>query len=130
MPSTGAVPRIYAWLTAQRNLTVFVAILVAIPTAYAFHSLVGVGRLSGDFLLLLTLAVGVPTAYDDYWPRYDRTWKAVAWVLAACAVATAEFTGLYLLGREAIGLSPLFASIGAFLVTDLGNLAWLSRRRP
>lgn len=125
MPSTRAA-RLSAWLTAQRNVTIFAAILIALPVAYAFHAAVGGGP--GDFLLLMTLAVGVPTAYDDYWPRYDRTWQAVGWVVLACAVVTVEFTGLYLAGT-ALGLGPFPAAIGAFLPTSLGNLAWLARWR-
>lgn len=127
MPSRSPLSRVREWTTAQRNATIVTAIVVAIPTAYAFHTVIG--GTSGDFLLLMTLAVGVPQAYDEYWPRYDRTWTAVAWVLAACAVATGEFVGLHLLGVEVLALSPFLAGVGAFLLTYLGNLAWLSRRR-
>lgn len=129
MSPTRVAADLYRRATSQRNVTIYTAIAVALPTAYAFQSTVGASELSGDFLLLMTLAVGVPTAYDEYWPRYDRTWKAVAWVLVACAVATAEFVGLYLLATAVLGLSPLVGGIGAFLVTDVGNLLWLSRRR-
>lgn len=128
MPSTRSVSRIYEWATTQRNLTIFVAILVAVPTSYAFQSMVSGGGSTGDFLLLMTLAVGVPTAYDEYWPQYEQTWKAITWVLAACLVVTIEFVGLYLVGTDYVRLSPFYASIGAFLITDLGNLAWLSIR--
>lgn len=130
MPSSTA-SRLYARAITRRNLTIFVAIVVALPTAYAFRSTVGHGQRSGGFLLLLTLAVGVPTAYDEYWPDYDRTWKAVAWVLVACTVATAEFVGIYLAETALVGLPPVHAAVGAVLVTDVGNLAWLSvcRRR-
>lgn len=76
----------------------------------------------------MALAVGVPTAYDEYWPQYDQTWKAITWVLAACLLVTIEFVGLYLIGTEYVSLSPFSASIGAFPITDLGNLAWLSVR--
>jgi hypothetical protein len=86
-------------MTTQRNLTVFTAILV-----------------------------GVPTAYDEYWSKYDRARTAVVWTVTACVVATVEFTGFYLLGVELLDLAPLFASVGAFLVTELGNLSWLAVR--
>jgi len=129
MPSTSAVSGVFDRATTQRNLTIFVAILVAVPTAYAFQTIVAGGASVGDFLLLVTLAVGVPTAYDERWPRYNRTWKAVAWVVVACAVVAVEFAALYLVGTEYVGLDPAYASIGAFLVTDLGNLAWLSARQ-
>jgi len=128
MPSTSTVTRIYNWATTQRNLTIFVAILVAVPTAYGFQSIVSGGGSSGEFLLLMTLAVGVPTAYDEFWPRYNQTWKAIAWVLAACFVVAVEFVSLYFIGTEYVSLSPFYASTGAFLITDLGNLAWLSGR--
>jgi len=113
------------WATTQRNFTIFTAILVAIPAAYAFQTTVGGAGQAGDFLLLVTLAVGIPSAYDEYWPPYDRTWKAVGWVLVACSVVTVEFTGLYLLGSRYLQLSPFSAAIGTFLLTDLVNLAWL-----
>jgi len=129
MESQSTSSDISARLMTQRNLTIFTAILIAVPTAYAYHSMVGGNGQSGDFLLLMTLAVGVPTAYDEYWPRYEQTWKAIAWVLVACAIATIEFIGLYTAGAELADLSPFVASVGAFLITDLGNLAWLSVRR-
>lgn len=130
MPSP-TVARVSDWVTSQRNLTIFVAILVAVPTAYAFQSRVTGGGSPGDFLLLLTLAVGVPTAYDEYWPRYDQTWKAILWVLTACLVATVEFVALYLGGTGYVNLSPFSAAVGAFLVTDLGGFALLAaRKRP
>lgn len=130
MPSTRVLARFFERATTQRNVTIVVAILVAVPTAYAFRSAVPGGDSAADFLLLLTLAVAVPTAYDERWPRYDQTSTAVAWILGACLVATVAFAGLYLLGTAVVGLSPLFASVAAFLVTDLGGLALLSTRGP
>ncbi|MFC7174428.1 hypothetical protein ACFQL0_15900 [Haloplanus litoreus] len=116
------------WATSQRNLTIFVSIFAAFPLSRipinSFRECI-----SGSFLLLVTLAVGVPTAYDEYWPQYDQTWKAIGWILLACAVVTIEFIGLYIVGTEYLDLTPLYASAGAFLVTDLGNLAWLSFRQ-
>lgn len=129
MDSVTVARRLYSWATTQRNLTIFVAILVAVPTAYAFQTRTAGGEHVGNFLLLMTLAVGVPTAYDEYWPQYDRTWKALAWVVAACAIATTEFTGLYLVGVEIAELTPNHAAVGSFIVTDLGNVAWLSIRQ-
>ncbi|MFB6171225.1 MAG: hypothetical protein ABEJ23_01740 [Haloarculaceae archaeon] len=126
MPSTSASTRLRDRVATQRNVTIVVAILVAVPTAYAVQSTVGSD--AGGFLLLVTLAVGVPTAYDEYWPAYDRTWLAVAWVLAACAVAAVTFTALSLVGT-AVGLSPALAAGVAFLVTGLGGSALLARRR-
>ncbi|AZH26202.1 hypothetical protein [Haloplanus aerogenes] len=127
MPSTNRLAGVYAWVTDQRQVTILVAILVALPTAYAFHATFGGDTTGGGFLLLMTLAVGVPTAYDTHWPAYDRTWQAVGWVFAACVVATVEFVGLYLVGT-ALGLAPIPAAIGAFLVTYLGTFAWLASR--
>jgi hypothetical protein len=115
-------------MTTQRNLTILVAILVSVPIAYGFRAVVGGADFGGSFLLLMTLAVGVPTAYDEFWPKYDRTWDAIIWVVAACIVATTEFTGLYLMGTGLGNLSPFLGSTGAFLITHLGNIAWLSVR--
>jgi hypothetical protein len=97
-------------MTIQRNLTILVAILVSVPIAYGFRAVVGGADFGGSFLLLMTLAVGVPTAYDEFWPKYDRTWDAIIWVVAACIVATTEFTGLYLMGTGLGNLSPFLGS--------------------
>jgi len=129
MPSTSVLSRVTAWTTSQRNLTIFVSILVAFPLSYGFQSITAGSASAGGFLLLVTLAVGIPTAYDEYWPRYDQTWKAIGWILLACLVVTIEFVGLYIVWTEYANLIPLYASTGAFLVTDLGNLAWLSLRQ-
>jgi hypothetical protein len=129
VPSTSFGSRVTNWATSQRNLTIFVSIFVAVPLSYAFQSIVFESASAGSFLLLVTLAVGVPTAYDEYWPQYDQTWKAIGWILIACVVVTIEFIGLYIVGTEYLDLTPLYASAGAFLVTDLGNLAWLSFRQ-
>jgi hypothetical protein len=129
MPSTSMSSNVPDWMTTQRNLTILVAILVAVPIAYGFRVMVSGADFGGSFLLLMTLAVGVPSAYDEYWPKYDRIWDAIVWVVAACVVATTEFIGLYLVGTELGNLSPFPASIGAFLITDLGNLALLSVRK-
>lgn len=79
----------------QLTITIFVTILVVVPTAYAFQSMVSREGLAGDSLLLMRLTVGVPTAYDKYWPHYNQTWKAIVWVLATGLVVTSEFVGLY-----------------------------------
>jgi hypothetical protein len=129
MPSTSFGSRVTNWATSQRNLTIFVSIFAAFPLSYAFQSIVSENASAGSFLLLVTLAVGVPTAYDEYWPQYDQTWKAIGWILIACVVVTIEFSGLYIVGTEYLDLTPLYASAGAFLVTDLGNLVWLSLRQ-
>ena len=129
MPSSSTSSSVLNWMTTQRNLTILVAILVAVPIAYGFRVVVSGADFSGSFLLLMTLAVSVPAAYDEYWQKYDRIGDAVAWVVAACVVVTTEFTGFYFIGTKLADLSPLLGSIGAFLITDLGNLAWLSVRK-
>ncbi|MFD1570413.1 hypothetical protein [Halorubrum laminariae] len=125
MSETSTVVTIRSWATAQRQVAILAAIIVAIPTTYGFQSAVDGDAFAGSFFLLMTLAVGVPSAYDDYWPHYDQTSKAVAWVLAACAVAAVEFTALYLAGTALIDISWV-APVGAFSVTYLGNLAVLA----
>jgi hypothetical protein len=127
MPSTSNGKSLLDRALSQRNVTIYTAILVAVPTAYAFH--VWSGAEGGDFLLLMLLAVGVPTAFDDLWSPYDRTWKAVAWVLAACGVAAVEFVGLFVICRDVLSLSPFLASVGAFVWTTAMNLAWLVVRQ-
>ena len=123
MPSTSTLGTIRERATTQRNVTILTAILVAVPVAYAFH--LWSDAQQGEFLLLMILAVGVPTAFDDFHGPFDRTWKALLWILAACAVVTVEFVGLYVVSTDALGQSPFLASVGAFLVTTMLNLAWL-----
>lgn len=125
MPSTSTLSHLYERATTQRNVTIYTAILVGVPGAYAFQEAVGA---SGDgFLLLLLLAVGVPTAYDEHWPHYDRTWQAVAWVLVACLVVWIEYAALYLAGTTFTPLSSFQAGVAAFLVTSFGDFLLLSR---
>lgn len=129
--STSTTSNIRDWLTTQRQLTIVTAIVVALPTTYAFQSMIDGDPFAGSFFLLMALAVGVPSAYDEYWPQYDQTWKAVAWILVACVVTTVEFTGLYLVGTAAVDVAWV-APVGAFFITYLGNLlvlAFWQRRR-
>lgn len=79
-------------------------------------------------LLLFVLAVRVPTASDGYWPHDDQTWKAISWVLVAAVGVAARIPPSTYSGRI-LELSPLIASVGAILLTDVGNLAWLAVRR-
>ena len=124
MPSTNVVTRIRQQFWTQRNLTVSVAILLALFLTYGFGV---VFDPDGSFLLLLTIGVVVPTLYDEYWSPYNRTWKAVCWIVVASAVASGGFTGLYRIGTELFGLSSLLASTGAFLLTMGGGIALLAR---
>ena len=127
MPSTSSGTSLRERALTQQNATILTAILVAIPTAYGFH--VWSGAEQGDFLLLLLLGVTVPTVYDDLWPAYDRTWKAIVWTLGACGVVTVEFVGLYVVGTDSLSLSPFAASVGAFGLTTVVNLALLLVRQ-
>lgn len=129
MASADMTSTVYRWATTQRNLTIFVSILIAIPMVYVFQSQIIESEFAASFFLLATLAVGVPSAYDEYWPQYSQTWKAIVWVLVAAVIATIEFTGLYLLGIEFVDLSPTVTAVCAFFVTDLGSLVLLSARQ-
>ncbi|WP_254829409.1 hypothetical protein [Haloglomus salinum] len=126
MPATNS-SRIREWVTAQQTVATLAAILVALPAAYAFET--AFAGSSGSFLILMTLGVGVPMAYDEYWSSYDRMRTAVGWVLVACAVAAGAFVGCYLVGTGLLSLDPFLAGVGAFLVTDLGGLALLRARQ-
>lgn len=116
--------RLDRWITDKRNLSILVAILVALPIAYGSRAATGVGMAS--FLLLLTLAVGVPTAFDHHWSSDGGPTDAVGWILVACGLATAVFSLLYVGGVELAGLDPVGAAMVAFLVTDLGGAALLA----
>ena len=127
MPSTSMLNRSLTWLTAQRNIVIFVSILVAVPTAYGFQATVGRGEQATGFLLLMMLAVGVPTTYNDQWPVYDRTWKAIGWVLVASVMVLVQFGAIYAIGTMVIGLSTFASAVGAFLITSVGDLLVRSR---
>lgn len=101
---------------AQRNVVIYAGILVALPLLAAFGTAFDP---DGTFLLMLLIAVIVPSAYNEHWPGYDRTRQAVAWVLAVAAVAAGLFTGVYIAGTGPLALSPLHASAGAFLAASL-----------
>ena len=126
MPTTETVARLLGRATTQRNVSISTAIVVAVPLAYAFTLTFGY---QGSLLLLLTLGLGVPTAYDDYWPAYDETRKTVVWVIVACGIAAVEFTGFYVIATAPLGLSSFVGSIGAFLLTWTTNLSWLVVRQ-
>ena len=122
MSSYDVMNRISTWLTSQRNIVIFVSILIAVPTAYGFQATIGQGEQATGFLLLMMLAVGVPTTYNDYWPSYDRTWKAVGWVLAASVLVVVQFGALYAIGTAVTGSTPFASAVGAFLITSVGAL--------
>jgi hypothetical protein len=126
MSSSKPTPNVLDRATSQRNVSIYTAIAVAAPTAYAFNIAF---TYEGSFLLLMTLAVGVPTAYDDYGPAYDRTLGTVGWVLVACGVAAAEFVGFFVIATESLALSPFIGGIVAFLGTWLLNLSALVVRQ-
>jgi hypothetical protein len=113
-------------LLTQRNITIIVAIVIAIPVSFLFQS--AFPGTAGSFLLLLTVGVSVPKAYDEYWPAYRQTWKAVVWIGGATAMTTVEFSGLFLLGSEVATMSASLSAGVAFLVVHLGNWAWLTHR--
>ncbi|WP_276258838.1 hypothetical protein [Haloglomus litoreum] len=124
MPST--ISRLRNWLTDQQQVATLVAVLVALAAGYAFEARFGV--YAGSFLLLMLLGVGVPSAYEERWPRYDHAWQAVAWVLVACGLVVVAFVGSFLAGR-ALALDSSLASVGAFLAVSLGGLLLLRGRR-
>ncbi|WP_142860494.1 hypothetical protein [Salinigranum halophilum] len=124
MPSTDVVTRIRERLWTQRNLTVVVAISLGLALTHGFSVVFGP---DGSFLLLLAVGVVVPTLYDEYWPRYDRTWKAVGWIGVAAGVVAAAFAGLYWVGTEGLALAELPASAGAFVLITVGGIVTLGR---
>ncbi|WP_136715214.1 hypothetical protein [Halorientalis salina] len=126
MPSSQTTTGFLDRATSQRNVSIYTAIAVAAPTAYAFNVAF---TYEGSFLLLMTLAVGVPTAYDDYGPAYDRTPKTVGWVLVACGIAAVEFVGFFVVATESLELSAFLGGIVAFLGTWLLNLSVLVVRQ-
>jgi len=123
MTTSGRLPRLWQRATTQRNVTIYGAILLGVSTAYAFHRWSGTD--GGAFLLLLLVAVGVPTAFDEFEPDVEGHPKALAWVVAAGLVVAVEYTGAYVVGTAGLSLSPLLASVGAFLSVWVTNYAYL-----
>lgn len=128
MPATSTRSRIREWATTQRTITTLTAIIVAIPVANVFQS--NTDDIAGSFFLLTALAVGIPAAYEDHWAEYDRTWKAVAWILVACALTTIVFTALYVAGTAIAGAPSFLVVIGAFLLVYFGTPILLSVSQP
>ncbi|WP_380676576.1 hypothetical protein [Salinigranum sp. GCM10025319] len=124
MPSSTVVTRLRDRLWTHRNLTIATAIVVGLLVTSGFSVAFDP---DGSFLLLLTVGVVVPTLYDEYWPQYDQGWKAVGWIVGASVVASGAFVSLYWVGTELAGLSPLLASVGAFVLTTVGGIAVLGR---
>lgn len=62
-----------------------------------------------NFTMFAFIVVAVPTAF-----------------VFQAQVARGEFASLDLLGTEFVSLSPTVGAVGAFLVTEFGNLALLS----
>lgn len=53
--------RIYERATTQRNLTISVAMLVAVPTSYAFQSMISGGGSAEDFFCEYRLCASIPS---------------------------------------------------------------------
>jgi hypothetical protein len=121
VPSTSHHSSLRDRLATRRNLTIATATAVAIPAAYLAHSQFAVDE--ANFLLLLAVAVGVPTAFDAYGPEFERAGATLLATVATCLAAAGTFVGIYLLGTQTLSLSPFLAAVGAFLVAHLGPLA-------
>ncbi|WP_181686976.1 hypothetical protein [Halorhabdus salina] len=78
---------------------------------------------------MLLLAVGVPTAYNDYRPSDEQTWVAIVWTIGGCLLVTIGFVGSYLLFADVLDQSLLVASVGAYLVVFGSVLALLQARQ-
>lgn len=125
MPSTRLSSLRERWLT-PRNAAILAAVAVALPAAYLFHTSFRAEQ--ADFLLLLALGVGVPTALDGVGP--DSPSGAVALTLGVCAVVGVLFAGVYVLALSVAGQFP--AAVVAFVVSYVGPALVVGylRRRP
>lgn len=125
MPSTRLSSLRERWLT-PRNAAILAAVAVALPAAYVFHASFRAEQ--ADFLLLLALGVGVPTALDGVGP--DNPGGAVALTLGVCAVVGVLFAGVYVLALSVAGQFP--AAVVAFVVSYAGPALVVGylRRRP
>lgn len=123
--SYDSIAKVRNYIGSQRSLTIFVAMVLAIPISRHFESTVG--GLIGRLFLLVLIGATVPTAYEECWPRYDEAWKAVAWVLVAAVVVTTAFIGIYLAVTSVADLPFSFASFVSYFVTHIGAFRLFSR---
>ena len=106
-------------VATTENLTVVAAILLSLPLTYAASTVFGYS--DGAALLLLTIAVGVPRAYNEQWPAGESTLRAVGWVLGAGVLTTGAFAACYFAGTGLVSLSEAPASAVSFVLT-MGGL--------
>lgn len=125
MPSTSKFDDVAGRATSPRNVSIFTAILVGLPAALVFRELAGYGP--GSFLLLLAVAVGVPTALDQH-GELGNHWGAVGKTLVGSVGVTAVLSGLYAAGRVGLSLPRFQVAVVAFLIAELGAVAVLELR--
>lgn len=112
-------------LLTPRNAAILTAIAVALPAAYLVHTSFRAEQ--ADFLLLLALGVGVPTALEGAVPH--SLTGAVALTLGACSVVAVLFAGVYALALSVAGQFP--AAVVAFGISYVGPalvVGYLRRR--
>lgn len=123
MPSLSRLDDLAARATTARNVSIYTAILTGLPLAYLFRTASGYGP--GSFLLLLGVAVGVPTALDQREGVLDADGSVIARTLALEGAVGALFSALYFAGTAVLSL-PLFqVAVVAFVVAYLFPLAVL-----
>lgn len=124
MPSSGTRSRLRRRATSTRIVSTVTAVAVALPAAYTFH-----GHFPGDqsgLLLLVAVAVGIPSAFDEYGPAFERRRDCVFATLWVCSVVVVTYVGSFAAGIDTLGVSPFLASIVAFLVGFLGPVGVLA----
>lgn len=125
MPSTSKFDDIAGRATSPRNASIFTAILIGLPLALAFREVAGYGP--GSFLLLLAVAVGVPTALDQH-REIESHRSAVSKTLVGSLAVAAVLSGLYAAGRVVLSLPRFQVAVVAFLIAELTAVAALELR--
>lgn len=120
--ANGFPARVREKLEPSNDLVVLVAVVLAIPMAYAVSSVTG--DTPASFLALMLAGVLVPRVYEDQWPvEYGVSLAAVAWAGVAVCLATGTLLGVYVL------VFPVFdgltASAGFASATVAFLAAWL-----
>lgn len=123
MPSTSILDDFAGRATTARNVSICTAILTGLSVAYAFRIATGYGP--GSFLLLIGVAVGVPTALDQRKAQRDGYESTVTRTVALSMVVLVLFSTFYLGGTALQSLPRFQVAAVAFLIAYLVPLAVL-----
>lgn len=117
MPSTSILDEFAGRATTARNVSIYTAILTSMPLAYGFRVATGYGP--GSFLVLVAIAVGVPTALDHRVTDHDSYETTVGRTVGLSMVVLVLFSALYVAGTTMLSLPHFQVAAVTFLVASL-----------